>query len=81
MTTAARTFALAGLIALLGLAAAVAPAGARVPPQPTVDVQPVAGLAPDRRSIGVQVLTSCPERWTVEEASPSRARPGRRRSR
>jgi len=31
-------------------------------------VQPVAALAPDGRSMIVQVLASCPERWTVVEA-------------
>jgi hypothetical protein len=76
METVARTFALAGLIALLGLVAAVAPAGARAAPEPTVDVQSVAGLAPDGRSIGVQVLASCPERWTVEEAAVTVSQPG-----
>lgn len=76
MTTVARTYALARLIALVGLVAAVAPAGARVVPQPAVDVQPVARLAPDGRSIGVQVLASCPERWTVVEAVVTVLQPG-----
>jgi len=56
--------------------ATAAPAGARVAPEPTVDVQPVAGLAPDGRSIGVQVLASCPERWTVVEAVVTVSQPG-----
>jgi hypothetical protein len=76
MTSAARTFALVGLIALLGPTAAVAPAGARVAPRPTVAVQPFAGMAPDGRSIGVQVLASCPERWTVVEAVVTVSQPG-----
>jgi hypothetical protein len=76
MATVARTHSLVGLIALLGLVAAVAPAGARVAPQPTVAVQPVAGLAPDARSIAVQVLASCPERWNVAEAVVTVSQPG-----
>lgn len=59
-----RAFALAGVFALL----VAGGAGARVTPGPTVDVQSVGGLAPDGRSIGVQILASCPERWTVVEA-------------
>jgi hypothetical protein len=76
MATVARAYALVGVIALLGLVAAVAPAGARVASQPTVEVQSVAGLAPDGRSIGVQVLASCPERWTVVEAVVTVSQPG-----
>jgi len=64
------------LTALLGLAAAIAPAGARVAPEPVVDIQPFAGMAPDARSIGVQVLASCPERWTVVEAVVRVSQPG-----
>ncbi|MGH3133403.1 MAG: hypothetical protein ACRDNY_06615 [Gaiellaceae bacterium] len=71
----ARSLAVAGVIALLGLVAA-SPAGARVAPEPTVDVQPVAGLAPDGRSIAVQVLASCPERWTLVEAVVSVSQAG-----
>jgi hypothetical protein len=61
-----RIYALAvvGIFALL----AVGAAGARVSPGPTVDVQSVGGLAPNGRSIDVQVLASCPERWAVVEA-------------
>jgi hypothetical protein len=36
---------------------------------PTVDIHTAAGLAPDGRTIGVTVLASCPERWTVVEAT------------
>jgi hypothetical protein len=71
-----RPLGVAGLIALLGFAAAAAPAGARVAPAPTVDIQSVAGLAPDGRSIGVQVSASCPERWTVVEAVVRVLQPG-----
>lgn len=62
-----RVLALAGVIALLGAGAAW-PAAARPSPGPTVDLHSVAGLAPDSRSITVQLLASCPERWTVVEA-------------
>jgi len=75
MEAVARTLALAGVIALLGFVAA-APAGARVAPEPTVDIQPVAELAPDGQSIGVGVLASCPERWTVVEAVVTVSQPG-----
>lgn len=68
MKTFVRQLAIGGLIAVLGFVAAAGPATARVAPEPRVDVQPVGGLAPDARSIGVQVLASCPERWTVVEA-------------
>jgi hypothetical protein len=63
----ARALALTAVIVLLG-AGAAATATARASPGPTVDTQSFAGLAPDGRSIGVQVLASCPERWTVVEA-------------
>jgi hypothetical protein len=62
-----RGVALAGVIVILGVGAP-ATAAARPSPGPTVDIQSFAGLAPDGRSIGVQVLASCPERWTVVEA-------------
>jgi hypothetical protein len=63
-----KTLALAGVVALLASLVAAAPAGARFQEPPTVDVQSFAGMAPDGQSIGVQVLASCPERWTVVEA-------------
>lgn len=64
MKAVARTLVLAGVIVLVGSA----PAGARITPGPSVDIQGVALLAPDGSSMGVQVLASCPERWTVVEA-------------
>ncbi len=67
MKTVARILALAGLVAILGFGAS-APVGASPASAPAVDIQPAAGLAPDGRSIGIQVLASCPERWTVVEA-------------
>jgi hypothetical protein len=64
------------VIALLALAAVAVPgAAARVQPTPEVHVQPVAGLAPDGRSMLVQVLASCPERWTVVEAAITVSQP------
>jgi hypothetical protein len=65
--------ALAGAAALLALAAA--PAAARPSPTPVVDVQPFAAIAPDGRSAAVQVIASCPERWTVVEAVLSVSQP------
>ena len=63
-----RALVVAGVIGLLALATASAPVSARPRQAPEVDVQHVAGLAPDGRSMIVQVLASCPERWTVVEA-------------
>jgi hypothetical protein len=62
-----RALALIGAIAFV-VAGATAPAGARPSPGPTVDIQSAAGLAPDGQSMTVQVLASCPERWTVVDA-------------
>jgi hypothetical protein len=62
-----RGLVLAAVIALVGVGAA-APADARRTSGPMVDLHSVGGLAPDGRSISVQVLASCPERWTVVEA-------------
>ena len=62
-----RVLALALVIGLLGAGAAV-PAEARVSPGPVVDVQSAGGLAPDGGSVTIQLLASCPERWTVVEA-------------
>lgn len=53
---------------VIGLLIAAASAGARLSPGPVVDVQSAGGLAPDGSSITIQVLASCPERWTVVEA-------------
>lgn len=62
-----RAFAL-GLVMSLLAAGATVPAEARVSPGPLVDVQSAGGLAPDGGSMTVQVLASCPERWSVVEA-------------
>ena len=76
MQAVARTLALVSLFALLVAAAAAAPAGARFQEAPTVDIHSAAGLAPDGRSINVNVLASCPERWTVVEAIVRVSQPG-----
>jgi hypothetical protein len=60
---------IAALAVLLFLVAGGTPAAARPGQSPSVDVQSAAGLAPDGRSLTVQVLASCPERWTVVEAA------------
>jgi hypothetical protein len=58
------------LAAVIGLAAvgAAARAEARTATGPTVTLHSAGGLAPDGRSISVQLVASCPERWTVVEA-------------
>lgn len=58
---------LAGALALAAVGAA-AQAEARTASGPTVDLHSAGGLAPDGRSIRVQLVASCPERWTVVEA-------------
>jgi hypothetical protein len=58
---------LLGLGALAVLLVGTVPAAARPGQVPVVDVQSAAGVAPDGRSMTVQVLASCPERWTVVE--------------
>jgi hypothetical protein len=63
----------AGLLAIavsLVAAGGVAPAQARpIPPSPTVELGSVARLAPDARSVDIDVSASCPERWSVITAS------------
>jgi len=61
-----RALIIAVVLGLVG--AGGAPAEARVSPGPVVDIQSAAWLAPDGQSMTVQVLASCPERWTVGEA-------------
>ena len=58
---------IAALATLVLLVAGGSPAAARPGQSPSVDVQSAAGLAPDGHSLIVQVLASCPERWTVVE--------------
>ena len=69
-----RWLALATVVVLVGVGAA-APADARRASGPFVELHSVAGLAPDGGSIAVQVLASCPERWTVVEAVVSVSQP------
>jgi len=69
-----RLIAVTGVIALFGGGAAT-PGDARIAQGPRVEIQFGAGLAPDGRSIGVQVLASCPERWTVVEAAVTLTQP------
>jgi hypothetical protein len=54
-------------VVLTALAAVTAPAQAGQR-QPFLDIHSAAGLAPDGRSIAVDLLASCPLRWTVVEA-------------
>jgi hypothetical protein len=64
---AVRALALTAVIAFV--AGAAGPAGAAHLRRPfTVDIQSAAWLAPDGHSMTVQVLATCPERWTVVEA-------------
>ena len=62
-----RAFTLALALGLIAAGAAV-PAQARLSPGPVVDIHSAARLVPDGSSIGVDLLASCPERWTLVEA-------------
>jgi hypothetical protein len=62
-----RALALAAVVGLL-VAGAAPPAAARPVQSPTVELHTAAGLAPDGRSVTVNLLAKCPERWTVVEA-------------
>jgi hypothetical protein len=71
---ARRAFVLAALIvAVIGAGAAPAQAGQR---PPFLDIHSAAGLAPDGRSVTVDLLVSCPLRWTVVEAVVTVSQPG-----
>jgi hypothetical protein len=61
-----RGLALAAVLALL--AAAAVPAEAGRPREPFLDIHSAARLAPDGHSVTVDLLWSCPLRWTVVEA-------------
>src|SRR5918995_6314042 len=63
------------LAALFVAAVAAVPASARQPSPPTVDVHSLGLMAPDARSIRVQVLASCGERATVVQAVVTVAQP------
>jgi hypothetical protein len=62
-----RAFTLALVLGLIAAGAAV-PAQARLSPGPVVDIHSAVRLVPDGSSMGVDVLASCPERWTLVEA-------------
>lgn len=71
-----RMLAFVGAIVLLTSLAVTGPAGARFQEPPVVDIQSgAAGMSPDGRTIGVTVLASCPERWTVVEATVTVSQP------
>lgn len=70
-----KALAFAGVVALVMSLSLASPAGARFQEPPTVDIQGVAGMAPHGQSIGVTVLASCPERWTVVEATVTVSQP------
>ena len=65
------------LVAIVGLLASgvVSPAAARAPQVPTVQLSSAAGLAPDGLSLTINVIASCPERWTVVEARVTVSQP------
>jgi hypothetical protein len=69
-----RTLALAAVATLVVIGSAM-PAEAIPSSRPTVDLQSAAGLAPDGRSVFVTVLASCPERWTVLQATVTVSQP------
>lgn len=70
-----RMLPVAGSIVLLALLAA-SPAAARPagPPSVAIETHPPV-LAPDGGLVGVQVIASCPDRWSVVEASVSVSQP------
>src|SRR5215207_5465448 len=64
--TAARVLA---FMLFVGAAGAATPAEAgQFTAGPTIDIHSAARLAPDGASMAVDLLASCPERWTVVEA-------------
>ena len=65
------------LVAVLATLVTVggSPAAARAPQLPTVQLASAAGLAPDGLSLAINVIASCPERWTVVEARVTVSQP------
>ncbi len=61
-----RVLALAGLVGFL-LTGSAQPAEGSPVQSPEVVLGSAAGLAPDGRSVAVNLLAKCPERWTVVE--------------
>lgn len=60
--------------AVIGLLAAGGPAQAGQR-QPFLSIHSAAGLAPDGRSVSVEILWSCPLRWTVVDATVTVSQP------
>jgi hypothetical protein len=67
-------FVLAAVVAVVA-AGAVSIADARPVQSPTVLLGTAAALAPDSRSVTLDVVAGCPERWTVVDARVSFAQP------
>ena len=64
------------LIALLGLLVVGAPSAWAAPPRPpVVELGTAAGLAPDGRSMSIEVIARCPERGTLLEATVTVSQP------
>jgi hypothetical protein len=70
-----RALALAGMAAVLVLGGALSAEARPASPRPTVELGSAAGLAPDGRSLSVDVIASCPERWIVLEATVTVSQP------
>jgi hypothetical protein len=71
-TRAARAFIISTLIGVFTAGAVPAEAGQR---QPFLDIHSAARLAPDGRTVTVDLLWSCPLRWTVVEAAVTVSQP------
>ena len=70
-----RALAPAGLATVLVLGSALTGEARPASPRPTNELGSAAGLAPDGRSVAVDVIAWCPERWIVLDAtSPCRSR-------
>jgi hypothetical protein len=63
-----RALVLGLVLALLGAGAAAPAEARRLSPGPFVDLGTAARLAPDGRRIALDLVASCPERWTVVKA-------------
>jgi hypothetical protein len=63
-------------VAILFLAGRALPAEARpIEPSATVSLGSVAGLDPDGRSVSINLMASCPDRWAVLEARITMSQP------
>jgi hypothetical protein len=64
------------LIVLLGLLVVGAPSAWAAPPRPpVVELGTAAGLAPDGRSMSIEVIARCPEKGTLLEAAVTVSQP------